>query len=86
MKSFYERYYENAACEAVNGSEEYKNLQKNRQEIEGTLEEKLKDSGNDLMRLFEEYVDALIEEQEVLLREMYLMGAQDRERMLRGII
>ena len=61
-------------------------MQKNRQEIEGTLEEKLKDSGNDLMRLFEEYVDALIEEQEVLLREMYLMGAQDRERMLRGII
>ena len=86
MRLFYERYYENPASEAIRGSEKYHNLQGKRQEIESVLEEKLRVLGNDIMQLFDEYMDALVEEQEMLLKEMYLLGAEDREKMLRGII
>ena len=39
-----------------------------------------------MLQMFEEYLDAYADEQEILLEEMYLLGALDRERMLRGII
>lgn len=83
MKSFYERYYENPVGEAIRGSEKYHDLQKKRQEIECVLEEKLRDSGKDLMQLFDTYLDICTEEIEILLQEVYLQGACDRERMLR---
>lgn len=86
MKSFYERYYENPYGEAVKESEIYCELQKKRQEIEGVLESKIRAVGEEIILLFEEYMDILSDEQEVLLQEMYLMGAQDRERMLRDAI
>lgn len=83
MKSFYERYYENPICEAIADSEKYHALRKKRQEIEGLLEGKLTGFGNDLMQLFDMYMDAYSDEMEVVLQKIYLMGARDREQMLR---
>lgn len=86
MKSFFERYYENPYAEAVKDLGTYHETQKKRQKIEGVFEVKLKDAGEKVWQLFEQYMDAWTDEQEVLLKAMYLLGAEDREKMLRGII
>lgn len=41
---------------------------------------------NDLFQLFDTYLNACADEQEILLGEMYLLGAEDREKMLKGIL
>ena len=46
----------------------------------------LQELSDDLIKAFDDYLDACADEKEILLQEMYLMGAQDREKMLRGII
>ena len=86
MKSFLNNYYADYQSEAVKDSDEYRMLQKKRQEIEDVLEEKLRNSGNDLMQLFDTYLDACSDEMGILMQEIYLLGCHDRERMLRGII
>ena len=45
----------------------------------------LQENSKELVEVFEDYLDACADELEVLLEEIYLMGAQDREKMLRGI-
>lgn len=86
MQSFYKNYYMNPQNEAVKNSEEYPIKRNTRYELETKLTEYLKNTGEELLQLFEEYLDAYADEQEILLEEMYLLGATDRERMLRGLI
>ena len=57
-----------------------------RYEIEKKFVLQLQECSKELVELFETYLDACADEQEVLLQEVYLLGANDRERMLRGII
>ena len=85
MKSFLNNYYADFQSEAVKESEEYKEKRNKRYEMERAFELKLQEYG-DLCKLFEAYLDACADELEILLEEMYLMGAQDRENMLKGII
>lgn len=85
MKSFCQNYYSDYQTEAIKDSKEYQKRKRKRYEIEHIFESKLKQQEG-LDKLFEEYLDACADEQEVLLEEIYLMGAQDREKMLRGII
>lgn len=83
MKSFCKNYYSDYQSEAVKDSEKYQERRKQRYETEKKLELKLQESGEEIQALFEQYLDACADELEVLLEEMYLMGAQDREKMLR---
>lgn len=76
----------NPQNEAVKDSEEYKIKRNRRHELETKFTEYLKNAGQGMLQMFEEYLDAYADEQENLLEEMYLLGALDRERMLRGMI
>lgn len=84
MKSFLNNYYADYQTEAVIDSKEYQHRKNKRYELERNFESALQEQ-KELYKLFEEYLDACANEQEVLLEEIYLMGAQDREKMLRGI-
>lgn len=86
MKSFLNNYYADYQSEAVKDSDEYKERRKRRYEIEKKFVLLLQESTKELVELFEAYLDACADELEILLEEIYLMGAQDREKMLRGII
>ena len=86
MKSFLNNYYADYQSEAVKDSEEYRKRQTKRYEIEKKFELLLQENSKELVELFEVYLDSCADEFEILLQEMYLMGAQDREKMLRGII
>ena len=86
MKSFLNNYYADYQSEAVKDSEEYHKRRKKRYEIEKKFVLMLQEYSKESVELFEHYLDAYADEQEILLQEMYLMGAQDREKMLRGIL
>ena len=86
IKSFLNNYYADFQSEAVKDSDEYKERRKRRYEIEKKFVLLLQESTKELGELFEAYLDACADELEILLEEIYLMGAQDREKMLRGII
>ena len=85
MKSFLNNYYADYQSEAVKDSEEYRKRQTKRYEIEKKFELLLQENSKELVELFEVYLDSCADEFEILLQEMYLMGAADRERMLRDI-
>ena len=80
MKSFYRNYYEDVYSEAIKEFTEYQEKQIVKYDLQAKIEEELSEKG---LKLFEQFLDALADEQEILLQEMYLLGAQDRERMLR---
>lgn len=86
MKSFYKNYYDNPQHETVKKSQAYIEKRIQRYELEKELEFRICEEGEEFFRLFEAYLDACVDELEVLLLEMYLIGAQDRKKMLRGII
>ena len=86
MKLFLNNYYADFQTEAVKDSAEYKERRRYRYELEKKIELLLQELSKDLIKVFDDYIDACADEQEILLQEMYLMGAQDREKMLRGII
>ena len=86
MKSFCKNYYSDFEYEAIKDSELYKEKRIERHNVENELILRLQEHGEDVIGLFEKYLDAYADEIEVHLEEMYLMGAEDREKMLRGII
>lgn len=86
MKSFLNNYYADYQSEVVIDSEEYEERRTRRHEIEKKFVLLLQENSKELVELFEAYLDSCSDELEILLQEMYLMGAQDREKMLRGII
>lgn len=86
MKSFCKNYYSDFEKEAIKNSESYKERREERYKAENELVLKLQEYGEEAIELFEKYLDAYADEIEVHLEEMYLMGAEDREKMLRGII
>ena len=86
MKSFLQNYYTDYESEAVKDSAEYQESKKRRYEIEEKFELMLQDYSKELVGLFDDYLNAYTDEMEFLLQEVYLQGAQDREKMLRGII
>lgn len=82
MKTFLNKYYMDYQSESVKDSEEYQERRKRRYEIEKKFELLLQESSKELVELFEVYLDFCADELEILLQEMYLMGARDREKML----
>lgn len=86
MKLFCQNYYADFQTEAVKDSEEYQERRNKRYEIEEKFELMLQDCSKELIGLFDDYLNAYTDEMEVLIQEVYQQGAQDREKMLRGII
>lgn len=82
MKSFYRNYYENPQGEATKDSPVFTEKHNLRYEFEDKFIEILHELGPDALSAFEQYMDAYTDEQEVVLEEMYLLGAKDREKML----
>ena len=83
MREYYRTYYTNPFDEAIRDSVEYRVKQAVRYVIEDELTEKLGGSKTELYQLFEKFIDAYADEMDVLLEEMYLLGAKDREKMLK---
>ncbi len=86
MKTFLNNYYSDFQTEVAKGSKEYQEKRNQRYEIEKKFELLLQENSKELVEVFEDYLDACADELEVLLEQMYLLGAADREKMLRGII
>lgn len=83
MREYYRTYYTNPFDEAIRDSVEYRVKQAIRYVIEDELTEKLGGTKTELYQLFEKFIDAYADEMDVLLEEMYLLGAKDREKMLK---
>ena len=83
MKEFYKNCYSYPQEIAIKDSEEYIEKRNLRYEIEAQFVELLNKSGEELEQMFEKYLDACADEEEILMEEMYLLGANDREKMLR---
>ena len=82
IRLFYQSFYENPQKDATKDSVKYDTKRMVRYEKEKILIELLENLGDEILQAFEEYLDAYADEQDVMLEEMYLMGAEDRERML----
>lgn len=83
MREFYRTFYNHAYDVAVRDSEEYKRVRDIRYRIEDELTEMLGGICTEKYKKFDEYVSAYADENNVMLEEVYLLGAADRERMLR---
>lgn len=83
MRSYYRTFYEHAYNVAVADSEEYREKQHIRQTLEYELEKMMGGINTPLYKKFDEYVGVYADEMDVMLEEVSLLGAADREKMLR---
>ena len=83
MRDYYRNRYDHAYDVAVAGSVAYENEKNIRQEKEDELIRLLGGTGTIAYQKFDEYITAYMQEMDVMLEEIYLLGALDRERMLR---
>lgn len=83
MRGFLKRYYMNPYDEAIANSEEYIEKRELRYKAEEALEKILGGPKTAAYKIFDEYISTYADEMDVMLEEMYLLGARDREAMLR---
>ena len=86
MKLFRKNFYEDYWQEAIKDSVGYKEKRALRYDAESQFELAVQMSGKELKELYENYQEVLWQEVECMLECVYVLGASDRERMLRGII
>lgn len=83
MRSYYRRFYENPCDFVISESNEFKEKRDLRYKLEDELTEMLGGTQTLLYLKFDQYVSAYADEMEVMREETYLLGAFDRERMLK---
>ena len=83
MRAFYREFREHAYDEAVKDSDEYKEMRDVRHKVEDELTEMLGGTHTSEYKKFDDFISAYADEYDVMLEEVYLLGAADRERMLR---
>ena len=83
MRSYYRRFYENPSDLVVTESDEFKEKRDLRYNLEDELTEMMGGTGTIMYKKFDEYISAFTEEMEVMREETYLLGAADREQMLK---
>ena len=83
MRSYYRRFYENPSDLVVTESDEFKEKRDLRYNLEDELTEMMGGTGTIMYKKFDEYISAFSEEMEVMREETYLLGAADREQMLK---
>lgn len=83
MRNYYRRIYENPCDLVVMESEEFKEKRDLRYRIEDELTGMMGGTETPIYHKFDEYISAFCDEMEVMREETYLLGAADRERMLK---
>ena len=83
MRAYYRNYYAHAYDVAVADSDEYRQKQKIRYALEDELTQMMGCTQTPLYEKFDEYISAYADEMDVMHEEAYLLGAADREKMLR---
>ena len=83
MRAFYREFREHAYDEAVKDSDEYKRMGDVRYKVEDELTEMLSGIHTPEYKKFDDFMSAYADEYDVMLEEVYLLGAADRERMLK---
>ena len=83
MRNYYRRMYENPCDFVIADSEEFEEKKKIRHALEDKLAEMMGGTSTLIYKVFDEYVSAFCDEMEVMREETYLLGAADREQMLR---
>ena len=83
MRSYYRRFYENPSDLVVTESDEFKEKRDLRYNLEDELTEMMGGTGTIMYKKLDEYISAFSEEMEVMREETYLLGAADREQMLK---
>lgn len=83
MREFYRIFYTDSFPSTVKESEAYLVKRENRYKREIELLEILEGIDSEAHKKFDEYLDACAEEVEIFLEEIYLLGASDREKMLK---
>ena len=83
MRDYYRRMYENPCDLVVAESEEFKEKRKLRYRIEDELTAMMGGTKTPIYQKFDDYISAFCEEMEVMREETYLLGAADREKMLK---
>lgn len=83
MNQFYSKMYEEPEKEAVNKNEEYAAARYRREQAEEKLLKLMEKESRELQNGFADLMLAMNEQQRILEKAMYMMGAKDRERMLR---
>lgn len=83
MEQFYSKMYEEPEKEAVRENREYASVRHRREQVEDRFWKMTETMPREVQNAFSDFMVALNEEQQVLLKAMYMLGAKDRERMLR---
>ena len=83
MRTYYRRFYENPCDLVVVESDEFKEKRDLRYQLEDELTEMMGGNRTMLYKKFDEYISAFSDEMEVMREETYLLGASDREQMLK---
>lgn len=82
MSEFYDRFYEDPIFETVGNKEELEDIQKRRTEAEENLKAIIGDVGTPAWRAYEAAMKVHYEYLDFVAKEMYLKGAEDRDKML----
>ena len=83
MRTYYRRFYENPCDLVVADSEEFREKRDLRYKLEDELTEMMGGNRTSLYQKFDDYISAYADEMEVMREETYLLGAADREQMLK---
>lgn len=83
MRDFYQKYYSDPFQAAIEDSDLFREKREIRYRMEEELITLLGGTRTEAYRKFDEYVSAWADEYDVMLEEMYLLGASDREKMLK---
>ena len=86
MNLFRTNFYEDYLQEVVKDSVEYKEKRALRYDVESQFDLAVQTNGKELVKLYENYQKVLWEELDCMFECVYILGASDRERMLRRII
>jgi hypothetical protein len=82
MSDYYDRMYEGTGL-LIPQSEEYRQLRKEYGKVEKQLLEKLGGITSDVWKLHERLIMLAYYTSDIVAKDAYLKGAEDRERMLR---
>ena len=83
MRNYYRRMYENPCDLVVTESEKFKEKRNLRYALEDKLEQMMGGTSTQIYKVFDKYISAFCDEMEVMREETYLLGAADREQMLK---
>ena len=83
MRDFYQKYYTDPYQEAIKESDVFFAKRDFRYKVEEEFSELIGGTRTAEYRKFDEFITAFVDEYDVMLEEMYLLGAADREKMLR---